>query len=133
MRDGEDAWFGRFVHDERIGGNLLLDTLLAEFAQRNWPDDAQVIAGRHQENRIRAGHDDGVQNRHMTVTVHHHGIARRNVGMPNHLVRGRGAVGDEKAMIGIEDARGIALRCRNGPTVIEQLPQFIDSVANVRT
>jgi len=51
--------------------------------------------------------------------------------MPDHLVRRRRAVGDEKAVIGVEDARGVALRGGDGPRMIEELPQLVDRIADV--
>ena len=67
----------------------------------------------------------------MAVAIHHDHVVRRNRMVPHHLVRGRGAVGDEEAMIGVEDAGRVAFRCADGPVVIEQLPQFLDRIAHI--
>ena len=102
-----------------------------EFLLRDRPDDAVVVARRHQEHRDRAGHDDRVQDRLVAVAVDHHDVARRHGGMPDDLVRGRGAVGDEEQVVGVEDARGVALGGRHRAGVVEQLAEFLDRVADV--
>ena len=109
LRDGQNTRLGFLVFDKRIGFNFLTDAFCRKLFQRNRADDAQMIAGRHQKNRVRTGHDDGVQNRFMTVAIHNHNIARRDVGMPHHFVRGRSAVGHKEAVICIKNPRGIAL------------------------
>ena len=132
LGDGEDARLlalGRAR--ERVGLDLLLDVLRAELLQRNRADDAQVIALRREEHGNRAGHGDRVQDRHVAVAVDDDDVVRRDVRVPDHLVRGRSAVGDEEAMIGAEDARGIALRGRHRPGVVEQLAEFVHRVAHV--
>ena len=133
LRDREDARLGFLVGDERIGVDFFLDARGAEFSQRNRPDNAQVIARRHQEYRIGPGHDDGVQNRNVAIAIHHHRVARCHIGVPDHLVRGRGAVGDEETVIGIENTRGVSFGGRDRTSVIEQLAQLIDGIADVGT
>ena len=51
--------------------------------------------------------------------------------MPDHLVGGAGAVGHEKAVIGIENARCVALARPNGAIVVEQLTELFDRIADV--
>src|SRR5476649_19102 len=89
---------------ERVGVDFALDALHRELFQRNRTDDAQVVAGRHQEHRDRAAHDDRVQDGLVAVAVDHDDVARRHRRVPDHLVRGRGAVGDEVAVVSVEDA-----------------------------
>jgi hypothetical protein len=106
------------------------------FSQRNSsfgnrPDDAEVVARRHQEHGDRPGHDDRVQDRLVAVAVDDHDVARRHGRVPDDLVRRRGAVGDEEQVIGIEDARRVALGGRDRPGVVEQLAEFLDRVADV--
>ena len=131
LGDGEDARLGLHVARERIRVDLLLDVLPAEFVQRDRPDDAEVVARRHQEHRDRAGHHDRVQDRLVAVAVDHHDVARRHGRVPDDLVRGRGAVGDEEQVIAVEDARGVALGGRHRAGVVEQLAEFVDGVADV--
>ena len=95
--------------DQGIGLDLGPDGVWFKFALGNRPDDAKVIARRFQKDRNRTGHDDGVQDRLVAVAVNHHHIIGRHRVVPDHLVAGTGAVGDEKAVIGVEDTRRIAL------------------------
>ena len=90
-----------------------------------------VVARRRQEHRHRAGHHDRVQDGFVAVAVHHHDVVRRHHGVPHDLVGSRGAVGDEEQMVGIEDARRIALGGRHRAGVVEQLAQFVHRVAHV--
>ena len=62
----------------------------------------------------------------MAVAVHHHHIARRHGVMPHDFVAGGSAVGGEKAVVGIEDARCVALALADGAVVIQQLAQLIE-------
>ncbi|KAF1055855.1 MAG: hypothetical protein GAK41_00302 [Burkholderia gladioli] len=67
----------------------------------------------------------------MAVAVHQHDVARRHGGVPDDLVRGRGAVGHEEQVIGAEDARGVALGRGHRAGVVEQLAEFVHGVADV--
>ena len=69
----------------------------------------------------------------MAVAVDHDDVARRDGGVPHHLVGRRGAVGDKEQMVAVENARRIALGRRHRAGVIEQLPQFVHRVADVGT
>ena len=73
-----------------------------------------MIARRLHEDRDRAGHDDAVKDRFMAVAVDDDHVTGGDGVMPDHLVRGRGAVGHEKAVIGVEDARGGIKRAVSG-------------------
>ena len=53
--------------------------------------------------------------------------------VPDDFVGGAGAVGDKKAVVGIENSRGVALALTNGPVVVEQLAQLFHCVAHVGT
>ena len=110
---------------------FLADVLRLEFLQRNRSDDAVMVARRRQEHRHRAGHDDGVQNGFVAVAIHDHHVAGRHGGVPHHLVRGGGAVGDEKQVVGVENPRGVAFAGRDRAGVVEQLAQFVHRVAHV--
>ncbi|KAG1248384.1 hypothetical protein G6F65_019646 [Rhizopus arrhizus] len=114
-----------------MGADLRFDGLARELIPGDRPDDAQVVARGAQEHRDRARHRDGVQDRLVAVAVHHHHVARGDVGMPHDLVRGRGAVGDEEAMVSMEDTRGVQLGLGNGAGVVQQLAQFVHGVADV--
>ena len=135
LRDRHDARLdGRGVHprQQRVARDLGLDGLLAELALRDRADDAVVVArGRH-EHGDRPGHDDRVQDGLVAVAVHHHHVARRHRVVPDHLVGRRRAVGHEEAVIGVEDARGIALALRHRAGVVEQLAEFFHRIADVR-
>jgi hypothetical protein len=72
-----------------------------------------------------------VQDALVAVAVDHHHVARRHRVVPHHLVAGAGAVGDEEAVVGVEDARRVALALRHRAGVVEQLAQFLDRVADV--
>ena len=67
----------------------------------------------------------------MAVAVDDDDVARRHRVVPDHLVRGAGAVGDEEAVVGVEDARGVALARRHRAGVVEQLAELVDRVADV--
>ena len=118
--------------EQRIGGNLGADGIGLELALRNRANDAEVVTRRLQKHRNRAGHDDGVQDGLVAVAVHHHHVAGRHRVVPDHLVAGRGAVGHEKTVVGIEDARRVALRGSDRTGVIEQLAELFYRVAHVR-
>ena len=67
----------------------------------------------------------------MTVAVDQDDVTRRHGRVPHHLVGGRSAVRHKEQMVAVENARGIALRGRHRPRVIEQLAKFIDGVTDV--
>ncbi len=117
---------------QRIGPDLLPDRGRLELALRNRADDAEVVARGLQEHRNGTRHDDRVQDRLVAVAVHHHDVAGRHRVMPDDLVGGAGAVGDEEAVVRIEDACGVALAGGHRSAVIEQLAQLVDRVAHVR-
>ena len=117
---------------ERICRNFRFDGFGLEFAIRNRPDDAQVIARGRKKDRYRTSHRDRMQNRLVTVAVHQHNVVRCHRVMPDHLVRRGSAVGDEKAVVGVEDARRIALRSSNWSGMVEQLAQLFHRVAHIR-
>ena len=131
LGDGEDARAPFGVPGEGIGGDLALDVLPVEFVQWDGADDPVVVAGRHQEDRDGPGDGDGVQDGLVAVAVHHHDVAGGHGGVPDDLVGRRCAVGDEEEVVGVEDARGVALRGRHRAGVVEQLAQFFDGVADV--
>ena len=116
---------------QRVGGNALSDGLGCELSLRNRPDDSVVVARGRQEHRNGTRHDDRVQDRLVAVAVHHHHITGRDGVVPHHLVAGAGAIGDEKTMVGIEDACRIAFALGNRPSVVEQLPEFIHAIAHI--
>ncbi len=67
----------------------------------------------------------------MAVAVDDDDVVRRHVGVPHHLVRRRRAVGDEEAMVGVEDPRGVAFGRGDGARMVEQLAELVDRVADV--
>ena len=71
---------------KRICFDLSLDVFRSEFIQRDRADDPEMIASRSQEHRNGPGHDDGVQNRLVTVPVDDNDVARCDCRMPHHLV-----------------------------------------------
>lgn len=132
LRQREDArLLVQRLARERVGLDLAADVFRVEFVERDRSDDAQVVARGAQEHRDRAGHGDGVQDRLVAVAVHHHHVAGGHVGMPDDLVRRRGAVGDEEAVVGMENARGIQLGLGHRAGVVQQLAQLVDRVADV--
>ena len=116
---------------KRIRLDLSADVLRRELVERDRADDAQVVALRREEDRNSAGHGDRVQNGDVAVAIDDDDIVGRHVRVPDHLVRGRRAVGDKKTMICVENARRIALRCRHRPRMVQQLAQLVDRVAHV--
>jgi len=77
------------------------------------------------------GHDDAVQDGLVAVAVHHHDVVRGHGVVPHHLV-GRGcAVGDEEAVVGVEDARSVLLRLIHRAGVVQQLTELFHGVAHV--
>ena len=117
--------------EQRVGRDLGLDRRRLELALRDRADDAEVVARGLHEDRNRAGHDDRVQDRLVAVAVDHHHVVGRHRVVPDHLVAGAGAVGHEEAVVGVEDARRIALAGRHRAGVVEQLAEFLDRVADV--
>ena len=73
-----------------------------------------------------------MQHRLVAVAVDHHDVARRDGGVPDDLVRGGRAVGDEEQVIAAEDARGIALARRHRTGMVEQLTELVDRIADIR-
>lgn len=114
---------GVYTLEQGVGGDLGLDGLDRELALRNRSDDAEVIARGLEEHRNRTRHDDRVQDGFVAVAVHHHHIAGCHGVVPDDLVGGRCAIGHKVAVIGIEDARGIALGLADGTVVVQQLAQ----------
>ena len=114
-----------------VGANLVLDRFNIELAARNRADDAEMVARRTQKNGDSTRHHDAVQNRLVAVAIYHDHVTGRDGMMPDHLVRGRGAVGHEKAVIGVEDPRGVALGRADGAVVVQQLAQLFDRVAYI--
>ena len=88
-----------------IGIDFFLDVFRLEFLEGNRSDDAHVIACRAQKHGDRTRHRDRVQDRLVTVAVHHHDIVGGHVGMPDNLVRCRCSIGHKITMIGIENPR----------------------------
>ena len=131
LGDGQHARFGGDLRSEGMRFNLFADVFPTEFVFRNRADDPVMIAGRHQEYRHGTGHDDRMQHRLVAITVDDDDVTRCDGRMPDDLVRSRGAVGDEKQVVGVEDARRVAFGSSHRAGVIEQLPQFLDGVANV--
>ena len=95
---------------QRVGLYFGLDGGRLEFTLRNRPDDAEVVARRLEEHRDRPRHDDGMQDGLVAIAVYHHHIIGRYRVMPDHLVAGAGAIGDKKAVVGIENSGRITLR-----------------------
>ena len=136
LGDRQDPRLGVRVLLQRLAGervrlDLLADVLRLELVARDRPDDAEVVARRRQEHGNRMRHGDRVQDRLVAVAVDQHDVARRHVGVPDDLVRGRGAVGDEEQVVGAEDARGVALRGGHRAGMVEQLAEFVDGIADV--
>ena len=109
LRDRQDTrFFVDGIAGERVGLDFFPDVFRFEFRFRDRPDDAVMVACRHQENRNRSGHDDGVQNRFVAIAVDNDDVAAGDAGMPNDLVGSRCTVGDEIAVVRVENAGGIA-------------------------
>lgn len=53
--------------------------------------------------------------------------------MPDDLVGGRGAIGDEIAVIRVENAGGIAFALGDRAGMVKQLAEFLDGIADVGT
>ncbi|KAG0928191.1 hypothetical protein G6F31_017795 [Rhizopus arrhizus] len=51
--------------------------------------------------------------------------------LPDDLVAGAGAVGHKEAVVGVEDARGIAFAGADGAVVVQQLAKFLHRVADI--
>ena len=107
------------ARQQRISADLGLDRLDLEGALLDRADNAPMVARGFQKDRHSARHDDAVQDGFVAVAIHHNHITGGHRMVPDHLVRGRGAVRHEKAMIGIEDTRRIALGRTDGTVVIQ--------------
>src|SRR5690606_18460186 len=96
-------------------------------------NNAQVVARGAQEHWDSARHGNGVQDRLVAVTVHYHHVVIGHIGVPDDLVgRGR-AVSHEKAVVGMEDAGGVALGIGYRAGVVQQLTQLVDRITDVGT
>ena len=116
---------------QRVRPYLGTDGFRLELGMGNGANDAPVVPGWPQKDRDGAGHNDRMQDRLVAVAVHDHHIAGCNGMVPHHLVRGRGAVGHEEAVISIEDPRGIAFRRADSTIMIQKLSQLLDRVADI--
>ena len=67
----------------------------------------------------------------MAVAVNHHYVAGSHCVVPHDFVAGAGAVGDEKAVVGVEYAGGVALALANGAVVVKQLAELFYGIAHV--
>ena len=134
LRQRQDARLhGGRVHagQQRVGGDLGADGLRRKLALGDGADDPVVVARGRQKHRHCARHDDAVQDALVAVAVDHHHVARRHRVVPHHLVAGAGAVGDEEAVVGVEDARSVALALEHRAGVVEQLAEFFHAVAHI--
>ena len=123
--------FGIHALEQWVLFDLGLDRGRLKLTFRNRANDAKVVARGFQENRNRPRHDDAVQDGFVAVAVHHHHITRRYGVVPHHFVRRAGAIGHEEAVVGVEDARRVALALANGAVVVEQLAQLLHRIADV--
>jgi hypothetical protein len=82
---------------------------------------------RHREGldieRLRARQHRAVVMRLVAVAVHDHDVAGREQRLHRHLVRRRGAVGDEEHLIGAEGARRLLLRLLDVARWLQQAVQ----------
>ena len=69
----------------------------------------------------------------MTITVHHHDVVGRHRVVPNHFVRGAGAVGHKETMVSIKNTCRVALALADRTVVVEQLAKFFYRIAYVGT
>jgi len=100
---------------KRMVRNFLGNALGLEFIQRDWTNDAQVISRGCQEHGNGTGHGDRMQNRFVTVAVHHHDVAGRNVGMPYHFVGRRSSVGHKKQWSALKIRAALRSEAATGP------------------
>ena len=121
----------QMLPNQRIGHDLGLDGSGFELALRDGADDAKVIARGLQKDRDRPGHDDRMQNRLVAIAVHYHHVIGGNSVVPHHLVARAGAIGNKKAVIGIENSRSVALALANGTVMVKQLPQLFHRIADI--
>ena len=103
-------FFTVYALEQGIGPDFGLNRGGLKLTLWDGPNDAKVVSGWLEKNRNGAGHDDCMQDRFMTIAVDDHHVPGGHGVVPNHLVAGAGAVGDEKAVIGIENSGCISLR-----------------------
>ena len=132
LRKRENLWLAGFVLNQRMRVDFALNGFHQKFGLRNRPDDTVVVARRREKYRNCTGHDDGVQIRFVAVAIHHHDITRRHAGVPDDFIRGGRAVGHEKAMIGLENTRGVLLRIKQRARVRERLAKLLHRVTDIR-
>src|SRR5690625_746651 len=118
---------------KRIGLNFTSDALSGELPGRNGPNDTQMITARTQKDWNGTDHGNGMQNGFVAISIYHNNVALSDVGMPDNLVGGRGSIGHEKTMIGVENTRGIALGFGHRTSMIQQLPQLVDRITDIST
>ena len=94
---------------------------------RNRADDPVAVAQRHEVVRDRAGHDQAVLDRLVTVAVAQRDLVARDGGHEDHAVRHRRAVGHAVGAMRAEHARGVLLVLADRPGVIEQRAQAADA------
>ncbi|MNF80984.1 hypothetical protein D3C84_632380 [compost metagenome] len=117
---------GRPPLGQGVGLDLGANRLGAELAQRNRPDDAQLIALRAHIQGNGTRHDDRVHHRLVAVAVHQHEVIAADHRMPDDLVGGGSTVDDEESVIGAKVLcrPGFSRRQRAG--VIQQRAELGD-------
>lgn len=134
LGEGEDAGLdcvGVEVLEQRVGADFGANAGGVKFAFGDGADDAKVVARGLEKDGDGAGHDDGVEDAFVAVAVDDDDVCRGDGVVPDDFVGGGGAVGDEKTVVGVENARRIAFALANGTIVVEELAEFFDGVADV--
>ena len=120
-----------YAFEQRVGADFGADFGWLKLAFWYGADDAVVVARGLQEDGNCARHDDAVQDGFVAVAVNYHHVARGYGVVPHDFVAGAGAVGDEKAVVGIEYAGGVALALANSAVVVKQLAELFYGIAHV--
>ena len=69
----------------------------------------------------------------MAIAIDDDDVTRGYRAVPHHFVGGGGAVSNKIQVIAIVDTRGIALGGSNWASVVQQLTELIDCIADVGT
>ena len=120
-----------FSFEQRVGFDFGFNCSRFKLALGNRTNDAEMVSSGLEENRNSAGHDDGVQNGFVAVSVHHHHIPWRYRVVPHNFVGRAGAIGNEKTMVSIENSRCISFTFTNSAVMVKQLSEFLNRIANV--
>src|SRR4051794_24850711 len=112
------------VLGERMARQLRRNRRFGELILRNRADDPEAVTRRQEIDGGRPRHDQGMQDRLVAVPVAENVVATPNHPVPDDLVSGRGATGNEERLVRAEDPRRVALALGDWAGVVEERPEL---------